>query len=183
MTRKQKRIVRRAWNRCNFTWPPTFVRPKVELVDKSGFGHYDFIRNVIVVNRTVMEFAEIDRQRRKMVQATILHEAFHALDYQCLTNDDRRHLVAAFHDGHVHPTTPADQDHPWDHNARDESAWTDHGHAWWDDNYAESLMEVSADVFVQAFSDLTSQTHKRWVHKITPIVEDLFAEKLKLVTA
>lgn len=179
LTADERKIVRRAFRQCTFPWPAGFDRPAVEAEERSGFGYYDYKRNVVVVNDQVLRFAVMgDRTRRRQLKCTVLHETFHAIDYQLLTNEGRRRLAAVLHGGVEHTHAPADELHPWGPGARDEEQWSDHGHAWWDANYEESLMEASADAFVQAFSSLTSQTAGRWAHKITPAIEEEFKTTL-----
>lgn len=183
LTPAEKKIVRRTWRQCGYPWPEGFQRPKVEAESRGGFGYYDYRRNVIVVNDLVMRMAaDGDRIRRKQVKATILHECFHAIDYQLLNNEGRRRLATVLHEGVDHGHAPEDTEYPWGTTARDEDNWTDHGHAWWDSDYSQSLMEASADVFVQAFSTLTSQTAGRWVHTITPEIEAEFKRVLLEIT-
>lgn len=181
--RKKRRLVRQAWAACDFPWPESFDKPWVQAKLIGGWGYYDYVRNAIVVYKPIFDAALEGREpQRSATKATILHEAFHAFDYQCLKNEDRAKLVAAIHGGPLHHTVPPDVEHPWG-NAQDESQWSNHGHAWWDSSYAESLMEVSADIFVQAFSDLHSQTQRNWAgtHPITPEVEERFRTALLAV--
>lgn len=181
LTTKERRIVRRTFRQCTFSWPSTFVRPKVVAEQMSKFGYYNYLTNTIHINEMILRWAaQGDKTRKRQVKSTYLHELFHALDFQCFTNEDRRRLAGSVH-GELHPTAPPDEKFPWFH-ARDEAAWSTHGHAWWDSNYAESLMEVTADLFVQSFSSLTSQTSGRWTHNITPEIEERFKQTLLAVT-
>ena len=179
--RKKRRLVRQAWAACDFPWPEGFTKPWVQPKDIGGWGYYDYIRNAIVVYKPIFDAALDGKEpQRSMVKATIMHEAFHALDYQVLKNEDRAKLVAAIHGGPLHHTVPPDTDKSWG-DVRDEAEWSDHGHAWWDSTYSESLMEVSADVFVQAFSEIFSQTRTTWKHPITDEMEERFRAALLAV--
>lgn len=183
LTPDEKKVVRRAFRQCSYPWPAEFERPAAEAESMSRFGYYDYRRNVVVLNDLVIRFAaKGDVVRKRQAKSTVLHETFHAIDYQLLTNEGRRRLSAVLHDSVEHPTAPADTEYPWGVDARDEEKWTDHGHAWWDSKYEESIMEASADAFLQAFSDMNSQTAGRWVHQLTPEVETEFARVLQEVT-
>jgi len=153
LRRKAKRSIRKALSRCTFDFhrvAPSLngKRVVVKWDSLAALGEYDNSIPSITMNTRAL------RERRASFTAkTFLMECAHVVDIEYLTFEQRRAYIAAYHGGE---------------DTFGGGTWTDHGHAWFDNQYYQSMGESFMVGFVRAYSDFV--VDDPFVHKSTPEV-------------